>query len=141
MNSRLTKKDRALIKAALRKAFARSELHKKVLNASIIEHSDPSRPRVKTWCRCNKCKQPEAKSYMDVDHVVPWVPLDTTWEDWVLKIGIDAATDFLWCDETNLQVICETCHNEKTASEKALKASLKPPKPKKPRQKKPCAKT
>ena len=126
------------MKAALRRSFARSELHKKVLQASIVQYSDPARPRVKTWCRCAGCKQLEAKSYMDVDHLIPWVPLHLTWEDWVLAVGIEATVEALWCDESNLQVLCPKCHDAKSAGEAAQRKVLCP---RKSRKKKACVTT
>lgn len=139
--TRMTTKDRALMKQAARRAFARSDLHREVKEASFIQHHDPSRPKVKQWARCNVCKKPEAKSYVEVDHIVPWVPLNSSWEDWVLEIGLTAAIDLLWCDKSNLQVICPECHDRKSAAEKEQRKVLCPKKPRAPRKKKTCAKT
>ena len=75
MNSRITKKERGLIKGALRRVFSRSELRQKIVSASLIDHSDPKRTRVKNWCVCNLCKQPTPKSYVAVDHIVPIISL------------------------------------------------------------------
>lgn len=123
-----TPKDRNAIKGALRRAFAISDLHNSILIAAIIEHSDPERLRVKTWCKCNICKEPEAKSYMVVDHIDPVIPIDTTFEE----LGADKTIDRIWCDPSNLQAVCPDCHDEKTSKEKiakkALRDSLKPPK-------------
>ncbi len=114
MNKRITPRERGLLKGALRRVFSRSDLRRKIIDASVIEHSDPTRPRVKKWCRCNVCKQPEAKSYTVVDHLEPVVSLNTTFEEQ----GLDKTADRLWCDEKNLQSICEKCHDKKTAEEK-----------------------
>jgi 5-methylcytosine-specific restriction endonuclease McrA len=115
-NPRVTPKDRNAIKGALRRAFSRSELHKAVIEASIVEYSDPKRPRVKKWARCNMCKKPEAKSYMVVDHIDPVIPVGKTFEE----IGADETIDRLWCERNNLQSCCVSCHNLK--SQKELKA-------------------
>jgi HNH endonuclease len=113
-NPRITPRERGLIKGALRRVFSRSELRRAVIDASIVQHSDPQRPRVKKWCRCNVCKQPEAKSYMECDHLKPVVPVNTSFED----MSVDNFIDNLWCLIHNLQSICPKCHDLKTAEER-----------------------
>jgi 5-methylcytosine-specific restriction endonuclease McrA len=113
MNPRLTKRDYALIKGALRRVFARSELHHKVLNKAIIQHSDPERPRVKTWILCPVCNKPEAKSYCVVDHISPAIKITETLYDLTLQ----TLQDRIWCEEDNLQPICKSCHKVKTLAE------------------------
>lgn len=113
-NPRITPKDRNAIKGGLRRAFARSELHHKIIQDSIIDHVDLNRPRVKVWCRCNACKGPEAKSYMVVDHILPLIPTSTSFADMLL----DEVMNRLWCEVTNLQTICPGCHEAKTKLEK-----------------------
>lgn len=124
-NPRLTNKDYGLIKAALRSAFARSDLHKQVIEESIVQHSDPKRKRVKTWCKCAICGKPEAKSYMIVDHIQPFVPIHMFFED----MDLTDAVNRLWCELINLQCVDEVCHNEKSQRENSLR-------PKKQRKKK-----
>lgn len=121
MNPRITNKERNLIKGALRRAFSRSDLRKAVVAACIIEHSDPSRPRVKTWARCQKCAKPEAKSYMEVDHINPVIPVTSS----LAEMSIEELVDRLWCDPANLQCLCVTCHDEKTALEASLRKKTK----------------
>lgn len=135
MNDRITPKDRNTIKGNLRRAFARSELHKAVLNEAVVQWSDPARPRVKTWCQCNVCKRPEARSYCVVDHVLPVIPVDSSFE----ALGADATIERLWCDKANLQCICPECHDIKTKAEKAERKKFAPPRV--PRKKKVCVKT
>lgn len=113
MNPKLTPKDRGLIKGAIRRAFARSALHQKVIRDAIVQHSDPDRPRVKTWCKCAICGKPEAKSYIVVDHIEPVIPLNSSFEE----MSLDEAVDRTWCDEKNLQVVDSTCHSAKSKLE------------------------
>jgi len=115
--SNITKKDRNLIKGAIRRVFSRSALRIAVVNAAQIQHSDASRPRVKKWCLCAICKQPEAKSYVEVDHIEPVVKIDSSFEDMTL----DEFVDRLWCDIKGLQVVCESCHDKKTAEEQKVR--------------------
>jgi 5-methylcytosine-specific restriction endonuclease McrA len=114
MNSRISAKERNLIKGAIRRVFSRSEMRRKVLDKSVLLcYSDPRRPKVKTWCKCALCGQPEAKSYMEVDHISPIIPVDSTLE----SMSWDEVINRTWCDENNLQVVCPPCHKEKTRAE------------------------
>lgn len=121
MNDRITKKERNLIKGKINSVFSRSELRARVIEASIVIHSDPSRPRVKKWVICNVCKKLEAKSYMEVDHVDPKIPIYSSFEDMSLDIYIDRT----WCAENNLQAICPPCHRQKGALEMKERRRIK----------------
>ena len=113
MNDRMTKKDTNLIKGALRRVFARSELHGRIIDRCKVKHHDPKRPKVQTWCRCEKCGKFEAKSYMDVDHIKPLVAIYEVASD----LSIEQLIARLWCEESNLQLLCPDCHDEKTQTE------------------------
>lgn len=127
-NPRITPKDRGLIKGAIRKAFSRSDLRNRVIAKCLLpDHVDTTRPRVKNWGRCNICKNPTPKSYLAVDHIIPVVPIHTTFAD----MSLDEFIDLVWCNEEHLQAVCETCHDEKTAKEKLERKALAPKKPKK----------
>lgn len=121
MNPRITPRERGLIKGALRRSFARSDLRRKVLEASVISHIDPTRPRVKTWVKCATCGKPEAKSYCVIDHVEPVIPVDSSFEE----MSLDDVVDRMWCDPTNLLPICEACHIIKTKSENRQRREYK----------------
>jgi 5-methylcytosine-specific restriction endonuclease McrA len=116
-NPRVNKREQGLLKGALRRVFARSELRNKVLKAAIVKHSDSSRPRVKTWVKCKECGKLEAKSYMVVDHIDPLIPLNSSFEE----MSVDEVINRLWCDEKNLQVLCKDCHNIKTKQETKIR--------------------
>ncbi len=135
-NPRVTQKEKGLIKGALRRVFSRSDLRKAVLQASIAMYSDALRARVKKWSRCNSCKELHPTYLCEVDHISPVIKFDEK------SIELDANTliDRIWCEEHNLQVLCESCHDEKTAIEtrarKAHRDANKPHKVKKPTRKK-----
>lgn len=112
-NSRITKKEQNLIKGAVRRVFSRSDLRRKIVELSIVQHSDADRSRVKTWCKCPKCNQFIPKSYMEVDHITPIVGIHETLDD----LTWDTVIDRIWCEEHNLEAICKECHNEKTKLE------------------------
>lgn len=120
-NPRITPRERGLIKGALRRVFSRSELRNAVIDASIIKHSDPKRKRVKRWCRCSVCKQPEAISNMAADHISPVVPVNTSFAD----MSVDNFIDNLWCLIDNIQSICPKCHDLKTAEERKARKKHK----------------
>ena len=121
MNERITKRERGLIKGALRRVFSRSELRRKVIDAAIVPHSDDSRKRVKTWVLCAECKKPEAKSNVVVDHINPVIPEHLSFEE----MSVDTVIDRLWCEENNLQVLDESCHAIKTKAERARRKKKK----------------
>lgn len=120
-NPRLTPKDRGLIKGAIRRAFARSELHQKIVDRTKIQHFDPNRARVKKWAVCELCKQKVPQYTVVVDHVVPIIPLDQEFSEMDLNEVIDRT----WCDEANLQGICNPCHEVKTLREDNIRAQHK----------------
>lgn len=121
-NSRITPKERNLIKGAIRRVFARSELRQQVVKESDFkEHSDPSRKRVKNWCLCPICEKPTPRSYMQVDHIIPLIPIDKSLED----MSWDDIVNRLWCDKKNLMPICKECHLLKTKEEKKARTKIR----------------
>lgn len=120
-NSRITKKERALLKGAIRRVFSRSELRLRVMAKAEITHSDSSRPRVKKWIRCETCNQPAAKYECAVDHILPVIPLDKSFEE----MSLEEVVDNMWCLEDNLQAICPSCHDEKTKVERKIRTTNK----------------
>jgi 5-methylcytosine-specific restriction endonuclease McrA len=112
-NPRITPKERGLIKGAVRRVFSRSELRRKVLEKSRIEHYDPTRPRVKKWSSCESCGEAIATYEAQVDHKVPLVPIISSLEE----MTWDEVVNGCWCYEDLLQVLCQQCHGEKTKEE------------------------
>jgi 5-methylcytosine-specific restriction endonuclease McrA len=95
-----------------------------------VEHHDPARPRVTKWSRCESaaCRRLTPTYQIEVDHIDPVIPVDQHFED----MSLDVVRDRLWCDESNLQGICEKCHDEKTNAEReARKPFAKPRRPRK----------
>lgn len=121
MNPRITPRERGLLKGAIRRVFARSDLRRKVIEGAIIEHSDPSRKRVKTWVKCAVCSKPEAKSNVVVDHLIPVIAVNSSFEEQ----GADVTIDRTWSEESNLQPICPECHDIKTKAERKLRSQNK----------------
>lgn len=121
-NPRITKKELNLIKGAIRRVFSRSELRREALKTSIVSgHVDTSRKRVKTWCKCAECGELDAVSNMECDHRIPIIQLSKTLTDY----SWDDIVNRVWCDPSNLQIICVTCHRKKTLGEQQQRRAYK----------------
>jgi 5-methylcytosine-specific restriction endonuclease McrA len=120
-NSKVSAKERNLIKGAIRRVFSRSDLRKLVVERSRIAHTDNSRPRVKKWSICEACRSVVPTYLIQVDHMTPIVPIDTTLE----QMSWDDLVDRIWCDISNLQPICTDCHKEKTKLEQKARRAHK----------------
>jgi len=104
-----------LLKGAIRRVFSRSELRKRVIAKAVVDHRDPSRPRVTKWVRCNQCKQVTPAYLAEVDHLIPIVKI----EEIGYNIDCNTLVDRIWCSEDLLQVLDKTCHAAKTKAENA----------------------
>ena len=62
--------------------------------------------------RCNVCGEWASSTKVSVDHVAPVIDVQVGFVDWNQFIAR------LFCGPENLQVICDTCHNIKTQSER-----------------------
>lgn len=120
-NKNMTKRELALIQGAIRRTFARSEVYAKSVQRQRINHSDKTRPRVRTWYKCANCGKPGAKGDFQNDHIDTVVPLDSSFE----KLSWDQWIENIWCDVKNLWFICLQCHEEKTKIEKGIRAKIK----------------
>ncbi len=116
-NPRISPKERGLLKGAIRRVFSRSELRKSAVERGRIEHTEPQRPRVKKWSRCEMCLMPTASYEIQVDHKLPLVPVDSSLEE----MSWDDLVNRCWCSIDNLQGICEECHKSKSKEEAALR--------------------
>jgi hypothetical protein len=125
-NPRITIKERELLVSAIRRVFSRSELRREVLESvRVVSHVDPAHPRVKHWSRCPLCKKVRPRYLFAVDHISPIVPVTTTLKKLLSRISINELLDIVFCDRSNLQPICKTCHNEKTNNERRQRRCLK----------------
>lgn len=114
----ITKKERGLIKGGIRRVFSRSELRKSVIDGSRINHKDANRPRVTKWSYCNDCDKFIPTYLMEVDHVVPIVPITSSLEE----MTWDEIVNRIWCDAHNLRAMCKDCHKLKTKEETKKRA-------------------
>lgn len=121
MNKPSNNKERGLIKGAIRRIFSRSELRAKIILKHTIEHSDPNRPRVTKWGWCAECGIIEARYLLEVDHMLPVVPLNKSLEE----MNWDELVDRVWCEESSLQACCKSCHKAKSKAENSERRKLK----------------
>jgi 5-methylcytosine-specific restriction endonuclease McrA len=70
--------------------------------------------RQKFEYQCNKCKNWFPEKQINVDHILPAGTL-TCAQD------LPGFVERLFCEQNNLQVLCESCHNVKTQLEKPKK--------------------
>jgi hypothetical protein len=64
--------------------------------------------------QCNKCKGWFKSDQVNVDHIEPAGSLNCAQD-------LPAFVETLFCEVDNLQVLCKTCHDEKTDLERKLK--------------------
>ena len=61
---------------------------------------------------CEVCNTWVGSSYVAVDHIEPVISVDDGFIDWNVFV------DRLYCDKSNLQRICDECHDKKTYKER-----------------------
>lgn len=120
-NPRISKKERGLIKGALRRVFSRSELRRQALNTCKIDHVDEHRPRVGKWGFCSYCGEVIPLYLLEVDHRAPVVGLHESLD----TMSWDLLVDRLWCTPDNLIPTCKSCHKSKTKVEMKERRRLK----------------
>lgn len=120
-NPRISARERGLLKGALRRVYSRSDLRRACIGAVAITHVDPTRPRVKKWGLCQECKQPTPSYLLEVDHVFPIIPLNSSLDE----MSWDKLIDNLWCDVTLLRALCKSCHKVKTLAENKVRNANK----------------
>lgn len=115
----------AVVRSAIRRAFARSPKVREVMNAGKrkVQHynKDGTRAKVdRAEFNCQVCNNwVPAKFMSGVDHVIPVVSVEEGFQDWNTYIArID-------CDPKNLQRICKKCHDVKSLIERRKRQALK----------------
>jgi hypothetical protein len=62
--------------------------------------------------RCGTCSQWVSSTKVAVDHITPVIDVQVGFVDWNQFVAR------LFCNASNLQVICDPCHNKKTQAER-----------------------
>lgn len=113
----------AAIRGALRRTFSRSPVIRDVLFKVRREvpkfNKDGSRAKKDAvQYRCNVCNSYVGSTKVSVDHLDPVVSVSEGFVDFNTFI------ERLFCDASNLQVICDSCHNAKTQAERISRLLL-----------------
>ena len=113
----------AAIRGALRRTFSRSPIIREVLFKVRREvpkfNKDGSRAKKDAvQYKCNVCSTYVGSTMVSVDHINPVVSVTEGFIDFNTFIAR------LFCDVTNLQVICDSCHNTKTQAERISRLLL-----------------
>lgn len=120
------------MRGAQRRLFARSPLVIEKLQESRQEfprfNKDGSRAK-KNWVKrqCEVCGEWVSSSKISVDHIDPVVPpmgftappKDFPFDDVMWRHIV--FTNRLWCDKSNLQRLCDACHNVKSYKERIVR--------------------
>ncbi len=104
---------KSFITSALRGAFRRYPTKFVVLNkAKKGKKLNKLTKRIAEHYECAKCKKHFPLKQVQVDHIKPIVDRTigfTTWDNFIAG---------LFCEESNLQVLCKSCHSKKTKLER-----------------------
>ena len=114
---KISNDDLKLLMTAIRRAFSRSSLRKEVLEKAKTPYIDLSRPRVKNWFQCNICKNCFAGYQMQIDHIIPIVPVNKG----LTEMKIYDLIERTFCNIDNLQASCLDCHKAKSKEENKLR--------------------
>ena len=106
---------RAFVTSALRAASRRYPPKYETLNSSKTEKKvNVKTGRLAQHYRCAKCKEEFTSKDVEVDHIKPVIDPKKGFVSW------DKYIESLFCEKKNLQVLCKTCHKEKTNKEKEV---------------------
>ncbi len=111
---------RAFITSALRSAFRKFPNKFAVLKRAFEGKRINKRTgREAAHYKCATCEKLYVAKDVQVDHIEPVVSPSEGFVSW------DVYIQRLYCDETNLQVLCTSCHKKKTASERGKQCTTK----------------
>ena len=94
----------------MRRLFSYSDLAKEVRADAL---SDKKGVRGGKMYTCNVCGEAHPTNKTFIDHIDPVVPIGMTYKD----ITLEEYMENMWCDKSNLQLICKDCHHEKSQAE------------------------
>ncbi len=118
------------IRGANRRLFARSPLVVEKLNESRQEfprYKKDGTLAKKPWVKrqCEVCGSWVSSTKISIDHIDPVVPPDGFPANSDLWDRITIFLKRLWCDKSNLQRICDDCHDKKTYAERIERLKIK----------------
>jgi hypothetical protein len=127
MSKKPTWNEDSALRSAWRRIFSRSPIVREVLaegRRTVPRYTkDGSRHKVDAVeYSCQVCLQWTPAKLVSVDHVVPVIDVENVSgkvQDW------NEFKRRLFCPKTNLQRICDDCHNKKTQEERSKRQTLK----------------
>lgn len=103
----------SFIKGSLRSASIKWPPKYKCLNDAFVGKKINSKSgRLAKHYKCASCKEEYPAKDVQVDHIIPVVDPNlgfTTWDDII---------DRMFCEQEFLQVLCKSCHDNKTTVER-----------------------
>ena len=75
--------------------------------------------RIRKFFRCGLCGKVFPRREVSADHVDPVVDPKRGWQSW------DEYLKRLFCEEDGFQIICNECHDDKTARERKVRQRYK----------------
>lgn len=111
-------KTASAVVGALKRSFSRSPIINEYLRKYRIEKPYIKKdgtvsnvPRI--FYKCHKCGNEFPSTKINVDHIEPVVPVNIP----VRHMCLSALVTRLYCDESNLQILCKEHHSEKSKEE------------------------
>lgn len=104
------------ILSAIKRCFSRSPIHRTVLNNT---KTDEKGPKGGARYKCQSCGSSFGQREVQVDHIEPIVPIGIMSKD----MSWDEIVNRTFCSEDKLQVLCTTCHKEKSKHENQQRKS------------------
>lgn len=117
MKKRSPYNENAAIRGSIRRTFSRSPVVREVLAKVRREvpkyNKDGSRSKKNAvQYECNICKQYVSSTKVAVDHIDPVIHPEHGFKDWNEFVAR------LFCDASNLQPVCDNCHQSKSNLER-----------------------
>ena len=104
-----------LIKGAIRRLFTRSQQVSDSRAAALDRHKKGVRGGKQY--KCAICRKSFGLNKINVDHIEAVIPYDKTIND----LSYDELVERIFCDISNLQVLCKGCHDKKSKEERKLR--------------------
>lgn len=111
----MDKKLKATIISSLRKISYQAPNRKKAMDRvktrDLVGNFKNGKPKYLNQYKCNLCKKKFKSTEIQVDHIAPVIDPTVGFRDW------NTYMSRLFCELSNLQVLCKRCHNIKTKRE------------------------
>ena len=101
----------SFVKSGLRSTSQRwPPKYETLQEACVGQKINPASGRLAKHYICNSCKEEFPAKLVEVNHVLPIVPI-SGWDTW------DGLIARLFCEKEHLEVLCKPCHKAITAQE------------------------